>query len=246
MKKIILSSALISTVLLGSFQTVLAAQVKEADTPVGIEFEEETDLVPGPYKGVLTLVYKPSSLNFGKYKGTGAQITASAVNIGGQTNKKQWLVVNDDRDYTTPPQGSTDTNNKQGGQWNLTAKMSELTDGKTTNPTVLPATLKMNFKDIEQYTMGTTPDGSGDYIPNHPNDAGVIGTMPAGNNITLTNALSLESDGTPVEVMVKDADTNAKVGVATQLESANLIVQPTANFGGTMSSRITWTLSTGI
>lgn len=242
MKKIILSTALLSTVFLSGVQIASADEVKSAETPVGIEFEEITDLVPGPYKGVLTLVYKPSMLDFGKYKATGAQITAPATNIGG-TNEKQWLVVNDDRENTATT--TADANAVKGGTWNLTAKMDELSDGTA----AIPAALNLNFDAVKKYDMGTTPSDDGlDYKPNHPNTAGVITDLTGEHNIVLTPSVSLEAGKTDeIVVMKKEKATTDKVGAATELKSSNLVVQPSKDYkGGKLTSKVTWTLSTGI
>lgn len=253
MKKIILSTALVSTVLFGSIQVASAAEVKNAETPVGIEFEKIGPDVEGPYKGVLTLVFKPSALEFGKYKASGAQITAGAKNIGG-TQEKQWLVVNDDRDYMDAPT-TNDAADVKGGTWKLTAKMSELTS-ESIKDSKLPATLNMNFDTPKAYNMGTNPTTDGlDYIPNKPNEKdennqNVISeaALPESQKIRVTSAVSLVAGSTDeIEVMKKAEGTSDKVGVATELTSANLIVQPTKGYqGGKLTSKVTWTLSTGL
>ncbi|WP_288396139.1 WxL domain-containing protein [uncultured Vagococcus sp.] len=245
MKKAILSTALLSAVFLGSIQVASAAEVKQEKTPVGIEFEKITGQGEGPFKGALSLTYKPSALDFGKFKSGGAFIDAAAVNIS--DDNKQWLIINDDRDYPAPTTG--DTADGKGGTWELTAKMSDLKDasGKT-----LPTKLTMNFGGIQNYNMGTevNPE-TGDYIPNNPNDTGVVKPFEEGKapKVDLTSAVTLEAGklDTEVKVMTKKEATSEKMGgVASQLTSANLNVQNKGYEGGKLSSEITWTLSTGI
>lgn len=244
MKKIILSTALVSAAFLGSVQLVSADEVKKAETPIGIEFEKIGSEVEGPYKGVLTLAFKPSALEFGKYKATGAQITAPATSLGGQ-NEKQWLVINDDRDNTAVTAPITDAESVKGGTWNLTATMAELSDGKT----AIPATLNLNFDDVQKYEMGTNPsDDNLDYEPVDPNAGGVTGALTGEHKIELNKAVSLEAGKTDEVVVIKKAEKTAdKVGVATELTSSNLVVQPSKDYkGGKLTSKVTWTLSTGI
>lgn len=251
MKKIILSTLLVSTIALVGIQSASAATVKEAETPVGIEFEEETDVVPGPYKGVLTMVYKPSAINFGKVKATGGSMTVPATNLSDPANK-QWLVVNDDRDYATKPENSQDENNKKGGKWKLTAKMDEMAVGTGASKKVFAGTkLNLNFEDPQGYVIGdneiTLPNGVKDLDPKHPNtDASAIIALPATEKIDLKKSLSLDAGGTVMDVMSKTEETTEKSGVAANLSSANLTIQSDKAISGQANSKITWTLGTGL
>lgn len=243
MKKIILSTVLLSATFLGSAQIASAEQIKQTETPVGIEFESAGPGVEGPYKGVLTLPFKPSALEFGKYKATGAQISAPAINIG-EGKDKEWLVVNDDRDNPGPIAGA-DKDSFKGGTWKLTATMAELSDGKT----VIPATLDMDFDEIKEYEIGDTKSEDGlDIVPNDPNDGGVKGPLAEEHQIELTPTLKLESGQTDeMVIMKKGVATEEKVGAATELKASNLVVQPNKDYkGGKLTSKITWTLSTGL
>lgn len=249
MKKIILSTVLVSTIALGGIQSAMAVEVKTAETPVGIEFEEETEVVQGPYKGVLTMVYKPSAINFGKVKATGGSMTVPATNLSDPANK-QWLIVNDDRDYASKPSNSTDKNNKMGGTWKLTAKMDEMAVGTGTNKKVFPGTiLNLNFDDAKGYDIGTDevelPNGVTDINPKNPNvDTTAIGDLVG--KITLNKALPLEAGGAIMDVMSKTEETTAKSGVAAHLTGANLTIQSDKAISGQANSRITWTLGTGL
>ncbi len=245
MKKAILSTALLSAVFLGSIQVASAAEVATEKTPVGIEFEKTSEVGEGPFKGALSLTYKPSALEFGKFKASGAMIDAPAVNIS--DDNKQWLVINDDRENTAPVAGG-DATDVKGGTWKLTAKMDELKDasGKT-----LPAKLTMNFGGIQNYTMGTEINKeTGDINPANPNGTGVVKPFEEDKTpkIDLTSAVILEAGSTTTEtpVMAKKEATTEKVGVASQLTSANLNVQTKGYDGGKLASQVTWTLSTGI
>lgn len=246
MKKILLTTTLLSTFVLGGALSASADVVKTADTPIGIEFEPDggTELVPGPYKGVLTLVYKPTAFEFGKTKATGALLTFNAQAPTGE-NKDQWLVVNDDRDNTTKPDGSNDDNAKRGDAWQLTAKMAPLTSGAET----LPASLLMKMGAVKKYDMGTTPDGN-DIKPNPADDTNIVAfPEDAAHGVTLvaTDVELVADAGAETKIMSKALANGNKVGVATQVTDTKLRVQaPTTAAGKSYTSKVTWTLSTGI
>lgn len=248
MKKIILSTLLVSTIALVGIQSASAATVKEAETPVGIEFESETPWVPGPYKGVLTMVQKPSAINFGKVKATGGQMIAPATNLKDENNK-QFLIVNDDRENKDPVDAKPENaDNIKGGTWKLTAKMDEMTAG---DKIFAGTKLNLTFKDAQGYDIGTKPlklpSGVEDIDPKDPNtDNTALFPLPATEKITLNQALVLEAGGKTEEVMKKSEASGEKAGVATQLSAANLVIQSDKNVSGQATSKITWTLGTGL
>lgn len=241
MKKLILSSALISGFALAGAQMASADVAKQAETPVGIEFKTEgpNEVVPGPYKGVLTLVHKPTAFEFGSHSATGALLTAE-----GKMEGKQYLVVNDDRDNTTVGSGITDQNSKKGDPWKLTAKMDELKSGTE----VLPSKLVLNLGAAKKYDLGTTSDGNGDIKPNPADDISITDFSGDTHGVKITPQVELESDkNNEVVIMNKAKADGEKIGVATQVESTNLIIQaPKTSAGKQFTSKVLWTLSTGI
>jgi hypothetical protein len=240
MKKFILSSVLLSGTMLVGTQFVSADEVKKSETPVGIEFKTEgpNEVVPGPYKGVLTLVHKPTALQFGAHSATGALLTAEGINEG-----KQYLIVSDDRDNKTVGSGVTDQNSKMGDPWKLTAKMDELKSGDET----LPSTLVLNLGKAQHYDLGDTSDGNGDYKPNPADDTSITDFADDKHGVTITPQVELESAKQNEVVVMSKIQTGEKSGVASQIESTNLIIQaPKSSAGKQYTSKVTWTLSTGI
>lgn len=241
MKKFILSSTLLSSFVLVGAVVVSADEVKQAETPVGIEFKTEgpNEVVTGPYKGVLTLVHKPTAFEFGSHSATGALLTAE-----GKMEGKQYLVVSDDRDNDTVGTGVSDQNSKKGDPWKLTAKMDELKSGTET----LPSKLILNLGAAKKYDLGTTPDGNGDIKPNPANDTSISDFADETHGVKITEKVELESDkNNEVVIMNKAKEDGKKIGVATQVESTNLIIQaPKTSAGKQYTSKVIWTLSTGI
>ncbi len=242
MKKFILSSTLLSGFALVGAVVVSADEVKKAETPVGIEFKTEgpNEVVPGPYKGVLTLVHKPTAFEFGSHSATGALLTAE-----GKMEGKQYLVVSDDRDNTTLGSEITDENSKKGDKWNLTAKMDELKSDTET----IPAKLVLNLGAAKKYDLGTTSDGNGDIKPNPADDTSITDfASDDAHGVKITSQVELESATQGEVVVMSKAEANGKkIGVASQVESTNLIIQaPKTSAGKQYTSKVTWTLSTGI
>lgn len=253
MKKFILSSVLVSGMVLGGVQFVSADEaaefdpiVKKDETTLGISFDTDdaTKPVEGPYKGVLSLIYVPKAFEFGKHAATGALLDYQGLGYGA-SDQKQWVVVNDDRENTELATGVKDPNSKKGDPWKLTATMAELKSGDE----VLPSTLVMKFDDVKKYEMGQEPDGKGDIKPNPATDEFIKAFGESDKHgVELNKAVTLES-GKAIETAIfskKEAD-KLKVGVASQVTGTQLTVQaPKTAAGKTFSSKVTWTLSTGL
>jgi hypothetical protein len=252
MKKYILSTVLVSTILLGVAQPVSAAEdkdfVKEASSRVGIEFEGDSIVVDpdGQHKGALSFVFKPDMIEFGKVKAVGADIVVPSTNLKDENNK-QWLVVNDDRDNDTVTETITNPNSVKGGAWTLTAKMDPLMSGQEE----LPATMTLELGNSQTYNMGTklTEDGN-NYIPNLPNGKDedgkdVITSTPAKDvTVAKDNIVSLTAGKAgEVEVMTKAKANGEKVGAATHVKDAKLAVHAGKELAGKKyASKVTWTL----
>ena len=254
MKKFILSSVLVSGMVLGGVQFVSADEtapefdpiMKKDETTLGISFDTDdaTKPVEGPYKGVLSLIYVPKAFEFGKHAATGALLDYQGLGFG-ENDQKQWVVVNDDRENTELATGVKDPNSKKGDPWKLTATMAELKSGDE----VLPSTLVMSFDDVKKYDMGQESDGKGDIKPNPATDDFIKAFGESDKHgVELNKAVTLES-GKAIEEQVfakKEAD-KLKVGVASQVTGTQLTVQaPKTAAGKTFSSKVTWTLSTGL
>lgn len=240
--------------MIGSAQLVAAEEetpkfdpvVKSEDTNIGIAFESDgaTKPVEGPYKGVLTLVHVPKAFEFGKHNATGALLTYDGLGFGAE-DEKQWLVVSDDRDNDKVGTGVDDPNSKRGDSWTLKASMDQLKSGDE----VLPATLIMSFNDVMNYALGNNTDGNGDYIPNPATDDFITAFAEgATHGVTLNNSVTLEPGVTDeFNILTKERTDGEKVGIATQISDTKLNVQaPKTAAGKNYTSKITWTLSTGI
>lgn len=250
MKKLILTTALVSTVILAGASNASAAEVKKADTEIGIEFDGTgTEIVDGPYLNRLTLVYKPSAFQFKKAKALGVTETHDAV----ATDGPRWLVVNDDRNYTdnaaagTEAQVPGDVSDVKGGTWVLKATMSDLKAGSET----VPAKLSLALGEVKSYDIGTTLNAAQDDLIPNPADAPYISDFAPGADHkvkVLTPALELEAgDGNQTAIMNKDTADGEKIGVATEVTDVKL--QTTAGTkarGKAFQSKVTWTLYTGI
>ena len=123
--------------------------------------------------------------------------------------------------------------------------MAELKSGDE----VLPSTLVMSFDDVKKYDMGQESDGKGDIKPNPATDDFIKAFGESDKHgVELNKAVTLES-GKAIEEQVfakKEAD-KLKVGVASQVTGTQLTVQaPKTAAGKTFSSKVTWTLSTGL
>ncbi|WP_207694465.1 hypothetical protein DOK67_0001070 [Enterococcus sp. DIV0212c] len=234
MKKTIMIS-LLSTAAMMMFATSADAKSFDDNTDVGVSFKSDEPTTPGdnkPYKDNLSLVWKPSSFEFGQQKAVGGVATFNNTVEG-----KQYLVVNDDRGDETL------------STWDLKAKFSEMksADGKTK----LTSKLVYGLGDLQSYDIGTTIDPeTNDFIaPNPATDEGAssLGTLPSDSKVVLGgNTMTLEAGSTTATtVMNKTEATKTKGGYATLIKDVKLVATDAKKnlaSGKSFTGQVTWTL----
>lgn len=235
MKKTLMIT-LLSAAALMLFATSADAKTFDDKTDVGVSFKSDEPTIPGenkPYKDNLSLVWKPSTFQFGEQRAVGNSATFSNTIKG-----NQYLVVNDDRKTTPTP-------------WSLTAKMSDLTatDGAKT----LASKLTFNLGEAKSYKITNDPtdlNEDNDYKVNKPDEAGVLGALDANAGITLgdgtSKAVTLEAGNASSKVILeKKAANDVKGGVATLITDTKLVVtdaQSDSAAGESFTGYVTWTL----
>lgn len=224
---------LLSAAALIFFATPADAKKFDDKTDVGINFKSDEPTIPGenkPYKDNLSLVWKPSSFQFGEQKAVGNSATFSNIVEG-----NQYIIVNDDRKVASTP-------------WSLNASLSQLTD--VSSDKVLPSKLTFTLGTAQSYDIGTNIGTDNDYIPNNPEVAGVLGKLHEDAGITLGNGtskdISLEAGITAgTMILGKQTANDIKGGVATLITNTKLVVTDAkaANAAGkTYTGYVTWTL----
>lgn len=230
MKKAVMIT-LFSSAALMMFATSADAKSFEDKTDVGVSFKSEEATVPGentPFKNNLSLVWKPSSFQFGEQKAIGNIATFNNV-----IEEDQYLIVNDDREVVSTP-------------WSLKANMSKLlsTDGEKE----LASKLVFNVGAAQSYTIGTEIGKDNDFIPAKPTTA--LGELDAEAGITLgdgqTNVVTLEAGAATGQAILTKAEANdIKGGVATKISNTKLVVTDSKAdeaAGESFTGYITWTL----
>ncbi|EOH96656.1 hypothetical protein UAW_01821 [Enterococcus haemoperoxidus ATCC BAA-382] len=232
MKKAVLVT-LLSTAALMAFATSADAKTYEDKTDVGVNFKSDEPTIPGenkPYKNNLSLVWKPSSFQFGEQKAVGASATFNNTVVG-----DQYLVVNDDRQTVSTP-------------WELKVKLSELTTADASKK--LASKLTFNLNDAQAYDIGTTIGEDNDFIANKPGDEGVLKALDPNAGITLgdgkVKSLSVEAGATTQQpVLVKAKANDIKGGVSTLIKDVKLVVtdaQADKASGESFTGQVSWTL----
>ncbi|MFD2307027.1 WxL domain-containing protein [Enterococcus termitis] len=254
MKKAILATLLSATAL-----TLLAvpadAATKKTETDIGVQFKSDDPTVESgmkPYRNNLSVVFKPSSFEFGEVKSQPGSmilnnIKGANAGLGEKIDPKgSYLVVNDDRDITKQP-------NEELGAWTLTAQLSEL---QTADKTAKLSNAKLDFKldGLKKYDISASPlDSENDYIPLKPwesdKDSKPVVTDFAPEDVhgvgipDATKVLTLEAGvNQQVAILTKEKANKYNKGVITSIRDVKLSVidadQKDQSFKGT----ITWTL----
>ncbi|MGX7151274.1 WxL domain-containing protein [Enterococcus ureasiticus] len=221
-----------------------AAEVSNETTDAEISFNtgKGTDPGKGPFKDNLSLVFKPSTFQFGKQDAT-AGISTFYNTV--TDPKKQYLVVNDDRPL--------DPTTKNLSKWTLTAKLSAMTTG--TEKEGLNAKLSYTLGAATEYKIGETMTTNGDdYIPNDPETNSTealggplnVGTekLKFGDGTSSTVTLEAGASST-TDVIAKTDVTTKKVGVASKVDNVKLIVtnaEKSGAAGKTYKGTVTWSL----
>lgn len=232
MKKLVMVT-LLSTAALTVFATNADAKSFDDKTDVGVSFKSDEPTVPGenkPYKDNLSLVWKPSSFQFGEQKAVGNSATFSNTVEG-----NQYLVVNDDRKAASTP-------------WKLSAQMSELKSKDGTKS--LASKLTFDLGAAQSYNIGSVIGEDNDYVPNKPDATGALGTLDPAAGITLgdgtSKTMTLEAGKTAGQaVLEKKAANDVKGGVSTLITNAKLVVTDSKAdqaAGESFTGYVTWTL----
>ncbi len=251
MKKLLLSTLLLSTGILAISTTTFAAETTQDDNPVdynsdvSIKFEEEKGSnTKGPYSGRLSFTWAPKSYNFGSQKikfGTGV-----SYDLESASKDSQYIVVNEDR---------KDDDKDFGKKWDVKVKMSELAADEA-GTDKLPATLTLGLGDIQEYHIGTKLNADGkDLDPAKPWDDDVMTdyTVAPGDVKLSGTSLTIPADGkTEVPVMSQTADRTGdakkREGWGTKINSQNLkfVTLDTSVAEKEYKGNLTWTLTRDI
>lgn len=233
MKKLLALTLVSATVLGFAALPANAAEVDKDTSDLGIQFDTDGPVKPGPgpYKDNLALVWTPSKFDFGKQKAVGNSATYSNTIQG-----DQYIVVNDDRKGEEDDQGVVTTSG-----WKVTATLSNLvsTDAAATN---LPANLTFGLTAPQAYDIGEVDPDTNDFLPN-PID-GNLSTLAEPNNIVVGKNVALEAGSTSaVEILGKTKTDAMKDGFATKLTDTKLVVtSSTGAEGKKFKGAVTWSL----
>ncbi|MEI5990738.1 WxL domain-containing protein [Enterococcus crotali] len=252
MKKAIMVTLLSSAALMLVATPANAAE-KETKTDVGVSFISDDPTVEAedmrPFKNNLAVVFKPSSFQFGNQKAVGgiAMFANTTGDNGGTignkptTDKSQYIVVNDDRDYT---QQGVDGKNSP---WTLKANLSELktSDGAAT---LQSAKITMALNEPKLYNIGAAlNEDETDFIGNKPWEEGALEALPNDTGVVAASTVTLEAGGTTkADIFTKkDANTFRK-GVSSVIQNVklNIVDSDQQNLGGkSFTGKVHWTLN---
>ncbi|HCM89369.1 MULTISPECIES: hypothetical protein [Vagococcus] len=154
MKKSMFGLALVAaTVLVATVSTTQVDAAKEANTTVGIGFNEY-GTGTGPWTNSLNIAYYPKAFNFGEANDLGSQFKTDPA-------KKNVMAVFDDR-----------LEDKVGG-WVLTADLSEMTDGAAADAKSLNGSLDLSVGKLQEMKPADKLTGK-DWVMPSPDDAAAI------------------------------------------------------------------------
>lgn len=247
MKKLVLTTLLVSTGVLASSMTVFGETNQdvnpvEYNSDLSIKFEKESGSnSEGPFSGRLTFTWAPKNYNFGSQKikfGTGV-----SYDLVTTSKDSQYIVVNEDR---------KDGDKEFGKKWDVKVKMSELS-ADAEGADKLPATLTLGLGDVQQYNIGTELNAAGDDVnPAKPWDKDVMTdfTVAPGDIKLSGSSVSVPADGkTEVKVMSQEQDrvgaAKKREGWGTKINSQNLqfVTLDTSVADKEYKGNLTWTLS---
>ena len=256
MKKTILTSVLLSSILLaGATSSQAATDTKEGKSDVNITLKKDTGsstVENGDYKGKLSIVHTPTAFDF---SGTASNNQITLENKSAAAATGQFLTVHDDR-----------PEDKGAGEWTVDAKLSTVTridaatgnvvttDDGTNAELTLPSFIQFNLKPITKYDIGTeetTVDGKKNIKPAAPNaNADAIDTSIGINYVPTNNLLKLRAgDDTPTDFINSNQATVTERGIATNLSDAKFVIDAgfghNGNIDGDVKYKgvITWTIS---
>lgn len=182
MKKSILGMTLVAATALAALVPAVTVNAEtEGKTDVGIGFGGDSTKVPGPYMDNLSLVYLPTSFDFGSGIAMENNVNSfpqkNVDSNAANYNSQQFITVIDDRD----PKAAGAT-----GTWKLTAQLDALTkvggtaDQKLTGDLVFTVSAPENYK----YGKDELDASKTDYLMPEPGStpAGKAGSLSALTN----------------------------------------------------------------
>ncbi|EOL49889.1 WxL domain-containing protein [Enterococcus caccae] len=236
MKKILFTTLLASSALLIFAKPANAEEVGNEQTDLGIRFDTDGPVKPGPgpFKDNLALVWTPSKFDFGRQAAT-ANIATYSNTVAGD----QYIVVNDDRQGTET--GGEGTRAVTTSAWKVTAKLSKLVS-KDSSATELPSKLTFTLGDAQSYDIGEVDPDTNDFLPN-PIE-GNLGTLADPNNIAVSKSVTLEAGNTTATNIIAKTQADAvKGGFATKLSDTKLTVTTgTGAAGKAFKGSVNWSL----
>ncbi|WP_430602050.1 hypothetical protein IGJ02_002259 [Enterococcus sp. DIV0724b] len=239
MKKILFTTLLASSALLIFAKPANAEEVGSEQTDLGIRFDTDGPVKPGPgpFKDNLALVWTPSKFDFGRQSAT-ANIATYSNTVAGD----QYVVVNDDRKGTvaeTPEEGGTRAETTSA--WKVTASMSKLVS-KDSSATELPSKLTFSLGDPQAYDIGEVDPDTNDYLPNPVE--GNLSALTDPSNIVIGKNVTLEAGNTTgTNIIAKTQADTVKGGFATKLTDTKLTVTTgTGAAGKAFKGSVNWSL----
>lgn len=239
MKKILFTTLLASSALLIFAKPANAEVVGSEQTDLGIRFDTDGPVKPGPgpFKDNLALVWTPSKFDFGHQAAT-ANIATYSNTVAGD----QYIVVNDDRQGTeTGGEGGEGTRAVTTSAWKVSATLSKLVS-KDSSATELPSKLTFTLGDPQSYDIGEVDPDTNDFLPN-PIE-GNLGTLADPNNIVVGKNVTLEAGNTTATNIIAKTQADAvKGGFATKLSDTKLTVTTgTGAAGKAFKASVNWSL----
>ncbi|MGX7243620.1 hypothetical protein ACWOC1_02085 [Enterococcus quebecensis] len=239
MKKILFTTLLASSALLIFAKPANAEEVGTEQTDLGIRFDTDGPVKPGPgpFKDNLAMVWTPSKFDFGRQSATANIATYSNKVVG-----DQYVVVNDDRQGTeTSGEGGEGTKVVTTSAWKMTATLSKLVS-KDSSATELPSKLTFTLGDAQSYNIGEVDPGTNDFLPNPV--AGNLGALADPNNIAVNKSVTLEAGNTTATNIISKTKADAvKGGFATKLTDTKLTVTTGKGVSGkAFKASVNWSL----
>lgn len=240
MNKLALTTIIVGAALAISAKPAYAAEIEGQDSEVGIRFDTNGPVQPGPgpYKDNLSMAWTPSKFNFGKQ-----EAVAKIATYNNMTPGEQYIVVNDDREGAPEDEGGktkAETKTKTSA-WKVTAKMSKLVS-KDNSTTELPAKLMFSLDKAQAYDIGDVDPDTNDYLPNVIE--GNLSPLPDPNNIEVGTDISLEAGNTTgTKIIAKTKEDTMQGGFATKLSKVKLVVTSSEKAAGkAFKGSVTWSL----
>lgn len=248
MKKALLSSLLLSTMIIGATTANAADDAKEAsaaersattDVTVDLTKDDGHDKnVPGVFKDTLSIVYKPTSFQFTGFTSENAlQLKNEHLRAD-----NQFIVVNDDRKETNGDYRTV-------SNWELKGELSEIKNATTSlssKLTIKPTELKTySIADAQGNVEEVIENGVVNYNPapvDYASGAAASSSYTLNQSIVMNAAAGSTTVASANAVDLTATTTAANRGVVTGLGDATLNISNGTEVGA-YAGTITWTLA---